>query len=264
MLISRPQVDSLVLNDCAVILRSYADDIQATGDPLDREKIIANALCLLTHAESRTPGYLTPLFNRAQMLLTGGKTQEAADIFRRLFASDAPASYEQCKGLAYPLHYAYPLRYEWSMALFATLPDSAAMARKRHTLIRFFSAVNLATIALDREVPSDDEAIYWFEEAISLVPDSPHAVMPLARLYLRRKKNHSRTRDLCQTALLLEPFRVDFWKEWVLYLAETDCTGEAGRFVESCLLCLDRLQLATKEMIEWFEGMRNRLDEKSG
>jgi tetratricopeptide (TPR) repeat protein len=258
ILISDPSVDGLVLNDCAVILMSYADDLKTLGDPSDQEKIAAQALSLLTHAESRTPGYLTPVFNRAQILLASGKTQEASDIFRRLFTSDVPDSYEQCKGLAYPLHYGYPLRYEWSMALTAALPDSAAMARNRHTLIRFLSAVNLGTIARDREVPLDDEAIHWFEEAHSLAPDSPHAAMPLARLYLK-KKNHVRTRELCRTALLLEPFRVDFWKEWALYLSDTNCINEARDFVESCLLCLGRLQLATKEMIEWFEAMRRKL-----
>jgi hypothetical protein len=260
ILISRPSVDGLVLNDCAVVLMSYADELTMLGDPFDRDKIVAQTLSLLTHAESRTPGFLTPVFNRAQMLLACGKTTDAADIFRRLFSSAAPASYELCKGLAYPLHYGYPLRYEWSMALTAALPDSAAMARNRHTLIRFFSAANLGTIALEREVPLDDEAIFWFEEAHSLVADNPHVVVPLARLFM--KKKHARAHDLGKTALVVNPFHIDFWKEWALYLSDTNCIDEARSFIESCLLCLSRIQLATKEMIAEFEEMRNSLNEK--
>jgi tetratricopeptide (TPR) repeat protein len=258
ILISRPSIDSLVLNDCAVILMTYADDIKATGDPLDIGRIVSNALTMLTRAESGMPGFLTPLFNMAQMLVAAGKPQDAAEIFRRLFASAPLVSYEQCKGLVYPLQYSYPLRVEWSMAIAGVLPDPAAMAQARHRLIRFFCAANLAAIALGGERPSQDEAIYWYEQAYSLVPGNPHVLLPLARLYLA--KNHGRTREMCAALLAVNPFCIDFWKEWAVHLIKDNCVDEARQFIGSCLLCLSRLQMATPEMIGEFENLAKQFD----
>jgi hypothetical protein len=258
VLISRPGLDGCVLNDCAVVLMTYADDLKAANDISESAHVASGALSLLSHAESANPGFLTPQFNRAQMLMAAGKAPEASDIFRRLFASAPPVSFDLCKGLVYPLHYAYPLRYEWSKVLTETMPDPVAMALARHRLIRFFSAANLATIAAGRENPPDDEALRWYEEADSLIPGNPHVTLPLARLYL--KKNHPRTREMCGTVLSVNPFCFDFWKEWALYLRETRCAVEAKEFVGSCLLCLGRLQMATPAMIEEFEGLLKKFD----
>jgi hypothetical protein len=251
VLITQPGADSLVLNDCAVILMTYADDMRATCDAAELGKMISLPVSLLTTAESGMKGYLTPAFNRAQMFMATGNVSAAAEIFKRLFASATPETYDQCKGLAYPLHYGNPLRYEWSMALAGTMPDSVAMAQARHRLIRFFCAANLATIALGGENPSDEEAMHWYEEANGLVPDSPHVVLPLARLYLKRK--HVRTREMCAAVLSVNPFCTDFWKEWIAYLSGEHFPDEAGKFAESCLLCLNRMQMATPDLIEEFE-----------
>jgi hypothetical protein len=254
MLVSKPGIDSLVLNDCAVVLMSYADDLKTTPDASACEPLISNAFSLLSHASANAPGYLTPEFNRAQMLMSGGKSREAKEIFERLFSSEPTASYEKCKGLSFPLHYGYPLRYEWSMALAGSLPDSAAMAQARHRLIRFFSATNLATIAQGGENPSEDEAVHWYEEANSLVHGHPLVTLPLARLYM--KKGHRQTRELCRAVLCGNPFCIDFWKEWAMYLYDTGTIDEGTQFIDSCLLFLGRLQLATPEMIDTFTGLK--------
>jgi hypothetical protein len=188
------------------------------------------------------------------MLMFDVKSLEAKEVFERLFSSETPVSYEQCKGLSFPLHYGYPLRYEWSMALAGSLPDSAAMAQARHRLIRFFSAANLATIAQGGENPSDDEAVHWYEKANSLVHGHPQVTLPLARLYM--KKGHRQTRELCRAVLCGNPFCIDFWKEWAMYLYNTGAIDEGRQFIESCLLCLSRLQLSTPEMIDSFTGLQ--------
>jgi tetratricopeptide (TPR) repeat protein len=260
LLVSIPGADSLLLNDCAVILMSYADDIKSTLGAPTHGALASNALTLLLHAAARTPGHLTPEFNRAQILFASGKKQEAMEIYKRLFASRVPDSYESCKGLVYPLHYGYPLRYAWNMAIAGTLPDSRAMAQARHRLIRFFCAANLAALAPGTENPSGDEAMDWYEKAHSLFPDDSYAVLPLAGLYLK-KENHPRTRELCAAALSANPFCIDFWKEWALYLIKCQSIDEARQFIDSCLLCLGRLQMATPEMIKEFEILKKELDE---
>jgi Glycosyl transferases group 1 len=260
LLVSKPGADSLLLNDSAVILMSYADDMAVGGDLSNRKKIAASSIALLTNAESKTPGYYTPEFNRAQILFFTGKKQEAGEIYKRLYASRPAGSYESCKGLVYPLHYGFPLRYAWNIAIAGTMPDSEAMAEKRHALIRFFSAANLAEIALGREKPSDDEAISWYEKANALVPGDPHTALPLARLYL--KMRHERSRELSNAVLSVNPFCSDFWKEWASYLIKGQSADEARQFIGSCLLCLGRLQMATPEMITEFENLRKELDGK--
>jgi tetratricopeptide (TPR) repeat protein len=257
LLLSRPEADSLLLNDCAVILMTYADDMRTTLGNETHDSLAAQALALLSHALLRTPGHLTAEFNRAQVLLFTGRKSEAGEIYKRLIAAVVPDSYDSCKGLAYPLHYGYPLRYAWNMALTGTMPDSKAMAMKRHTLIRFFSATNLAAIAQERENPSDDEAMRWYEEANSLVPCDPQVTLALSRLYMRKK--HPNAHGLAATVMSVNPFCVDFWKEWALYLAGEERSDDARQFIDSCLLCLSRLQSATPEIIEWFEVMRKRV-----
>ena len=131
------------------------------------------------------------------------------------------------------------------------------MAQARHRLIRFFCAASLAMLALGMENPSDDEALDWYEKAHSLVGDDPQVTLALARLYM--KKKHPRARDLGAIVLSINPFCIDFWKEWATYLHDTNCVDEAKQFIESCLLCLGRLQLATPEMIEEFKQLKKGL-----
>jgi tetratricopeptide (TPR) repeat protein len=257
LLVSKPGADSLLLNDCAVILMSYADDMKSSLGAQTHASLAAQALALLSHALLRTPGFLTPEFNRAQMLLFLGRKSEAGEIYKRLIATEAPDSYDFCKGLGFPLHYGYPLRYAWNMALTATMPDSKVMAEKRHTLIRFFSATNLAAIAQERENPSDEEALHWYEEANSLVPDDPQVTLALSRLYMRIR--HPKTRGVGAIALSVNPFCVDFWKEWTVYLTGEGMFDEARHFIDSSLLCLSRLQSATPEIVEWFEETKTKI-----
>jgi hypothetical protein len=161
-------------------------------------------------------------------------------------------------GQVYPVHYGDPLRYSWNASIAGALSDSRAKAHNRHALIRFFSAKNLAMIGNDRDNPSDDEAIRWYEAANALSPGDPHVTLSLTRLYMR-KKNNSSASELSRTFLSVNPFCIDFWKEWAGYLIEAGLAADARLFVESCLLFLSRLQAATPETIREFEGIKDKI-----
>ena len=133
------------------------------------------------------------------------------------------------------------------------------MAKKRHDIIRFFSAVNLALVAEADGNLAGGDAVSWYEKANSLISGDPQVTLALARMYL--KKNHPAAHDMAAAALAANPFYVDFWKEWAAYLIKAGFYNEAEKFIDSCLLCLSRLQSATPEMIADFEKLKDRINE---
>jgi len=252
MLISENKADPVFLNDCAVILMTYAEDLRRIGEANEYEKLSSNALALLS-AASKTPNYITSEFNKGQMSFLIGNFQEAGDIFKRLLSIHSIDSYSQCKGLPFPLDYTLPLRFEWNMSISNALGDGKAMAQKRLDCIRFFSACGLGKISLCQHPPDLFAAQAWFEKASAIAPDNCAALVPLAQIYIQKKDPLAL--EIAQKVLKINPFDFAFWKEWALYLVQTGKQDAAERFVGSCLICLDRLQFATEEVKTVFQEL---------
>lgn len=251
-LLADPQSSGHILNDCAVVLLAYADDCVELGVSIDMGKIVSATFSMIDNAVRIIPGYPVAVFNKAQMLFFGNKKEEAKQIYLRLFNLTTTLEYDNgFKGLVYPLTYGYPLRNDWSHAISQSLPDSTAMAENRLRVLRFYSAVNLAAVAAIKGEAGEAEAIDWYEKAYDLVPDHALVSLPLARLLAKR--NHARARELAAVVLSVNPFDFDFWTDWAAFLGTYGTREESRSFIESCLLCLSRLQMATPQLVRKFE-----------
>ncbi len=249
LLITENKVDPVFLNDCAVILMTLADDLVRLGEPGEFEKLSTNALALLTLA-SKDSEYLTADFNKGRMLFAMNRQSDAIGIFKRLFDIESVNSYEQCKGLPFPLHYIVPIRFEWNMAITDCLSNDSAMAKKRLDCIRYFSACALGEIYLCQQVPDVDQAIFWYEAAHRIFPFKNYSLTPLAKLYM--EKNDPCTEEFCQETLRRNPFDFEFWIKWADFLMKNGKSGQAVCFIDSCIIRLDRLQFATEEIKTMF------------
>jgi tetratricopeptide (TPR) repeat protein len=238
--------DVCAINDCAVILLTTIEDQRTRLAGSRMQSLQAMAVRLLDAALACKAGYVTARFNRAQAFFLFGNPQRAAAEFRALLEAPPSEALDDYQGQTYPIHYQFPLRYQWSAALTATLDDPRRAAHARHGVIRAIAAIRLASLAINDRL--FEEAIALCDQAESALPGFPAAATSRAVAMAHLPADRRRDTAL-ENAVSLNPFNVELWRIYARHLLETGRTREAARFIEAARLIARRVAFMGEPVI---------------
>ena len=237
-MLAKQKDNPVVLNDCGVLICSYIGHI---NDQKTIQELLKLAESLLRLAIKINPSYTVAKFNRAQLLLhlNKQKHKDALQIYTELADLQSLYSWNNYKGIIFPLGIGNDYSVLWSMALAHTMPNEEKMVHARHDLIRFFSAQRVALIS--EALREKEKALKYLEFADTLVSEHHSVMVPYAKLQ-GENKDFMQTEDIIGRAMKADPFNSDLWKEYIKMFFAQGRIEEAKAAIEDSLLCLARLQ----------------------
>jgi tetratricopeptide (TPR) repeat protein len=252
-IVSRQDCNPMALNDCAVIMLVYLEDRIQSMPAEAQPEVARSALALCDAALTIAPGYPVVRFNRAQALCLLDRADEAIAEFAGVLQPQKPLPFEAYKGLTYPVHYNFPLRHRWSGALLSTVPREPEMAASRQRVLAYAAALCLG--GLYEKKNNITEAAVCYRRAAELLPDDPAGMSRYAMISEVDKSD-----ELFRNAMNVNPFAVDVWQRYLRFLFEQGRIDEGKEFLDSCMLCLSRLQMTTKDLLDEFELFRRMFE----
>lgn len=244
-------------NDCAIIIASIAFNIIDFSSQMNNEfnLLISQADTLLHKLYELDPLHITALFNRAQICFETKQYTKASLYYQKIISSEWSVSTTNVKGIAFPLHYKTPLRYLWSKAVLDNINNENNFKIERINTITGFAAHNLSKIYQKKSLT---KAIVYSNKANHHLPEQPFILNQLCSLSSQAPDES--TLNISLEAIRKNPFNTSLWSIYINNLKKNNEYTKVNKFIDDCLLCLNRVQFSTNDLIKEFK--KSRPDDK--
>ncbi|MBN1980278.1 MAG: glycosyltransferase [Chitinivibrionales bacterium] len=250
--------DSHLFNDCGVILMAFAEDCAAQNgfDEPTVHHLVELSINLLHKAHVINTGYITPVFNSAQIYLELKESDKALAQYRRLLTWQPPDAIPSQRGLLYPLHYKTPLRYRWAKLFVDSIDDDDQLNTQRLRYLKGWSTYQYAVHVRDQLTPA--ELVDCFTRADDLMPHCI-AISREKALALENNAQMKEAKSAYESLLSTQPFDFDMVKRYANLLFMQGEKEKAQKIVDESVLALQRISFKSDELLDVFTAFQEFL-----